>query len=124
MSPADRNGDGSLADQRSRVDALAACEDRAKRLRDRETDLEVEQMAADDELRSALEGLMQTHLGSPLSVGFRSDDGTAGGVPDPLVGEADDPEIVDIEADLTDEAAAPDPADLVIDLLGGEVVTD
>ncbi len=84
----------------------------------------LEQMAADSELRSALESLMQTHLGSPLSVEFRSDDGTAGGVPDPLVGDTDDPEAIDLESDLTDAAAASDPADLVIDLLGGEVVTD
>ena len=84
----------------------------------------LEQMAADEELRSSLESLMETHLGASVKVDFRTDDGTPGGVPDPLVGQADDPELSDIEAGLTDEGTAPDPADLVIDLLGGEVVSD
>lgn len=83
----------------------------------------LEQLAVDVELRGAMESLVASHLPAPLSVSFVSADGRTEAVPDPGLGEADD-SIADIESGLVDEAEAPDPAGLVIDLLGGEVVSD
>jgi DNA polymerase-3 subunit gamma/tau len=83
----------------------------------------LEQMSADDELRSAMERLVAEQLTTPLSVVFVGADGHPEAVPDPPLGVSDD-EIADLESAVDDDGDGPDPADLVIDLLGGEVVSD
>ena len=87
----------------------------------------LEQMVTDEELGAALESLVATHLDTTMHIEFGSDDGSAGGVPDLVGGWGDDPDTTDVavlEANLVGEDEVPDAADLVIDLLGGEVVTD
>ncbi len=83
----------------------------------------LEQLAVDEELRGAMESLVASNVGAPLRVSFVGADGSTEAVPDPGLGEAD-AAMSDLESGLADEADAPDPAGLVIDLLGGEVVSD
>lgn len=79
----------------------------------------LEQLQADDDFRGSLADLTGELLGTPVALDFRATEDSA--VPEPAEpARAPDKEQL-LEAG---DGSGDDPADLVVDILGGEVVTD
>ncbi len=77
----------------------------------------LEQLNADDELRTALESIAAELLGGSISLQFLSDDD-----PGPTV--TDEPARAPDPGSLDDGPEAEDPTDMVVDMLGGTIVDD
>ena len=78
----------------------------------------LEQLNADRELQSALADIAAELLGGSLTLEFRADAETAAGE------EPEPPRAPDKERLIEEGAARDDPADLIADMLGGEVVSE
>jgi hypothetical protein len=78
----------------------------------------LEQLNADTELRVALDNIAAEQLGGPIILEFVADDG-------PTQPATAEPERAPDKDRLVDEGTPPDdPADLIADMLGGEVVSE
>lgn len=77
----------------------------------------LEQLNADDELRTALESIAAELLGGSISLQFLSDD-------DPGPAVTDEPARAPDPGSLDDGPEAEDPTDMVVDMLGGTIVDD
>ena len=78
----------------------------------------LEQLNADTELRVALDNIAAEQLGGPIILEFVADDG-------PTQPATAEPERAPDKDRLIDEGTPPDdPADLIADMLGGEVVSE
>ena len=82
----------------------------------------LEQLNADDQLRAALEAIATEILGSSITLRFQSDDDQAASEEETVVDEAPvrAPEKDDLEAGKDPE----DPADMIVDMLGGKIVEE
>jgi len=77
----------------------------------------LEQLNADDELRTALESIAAELLGGVISLRFVSDE-------DPAPTAAEEPARAPDPGSLDDGPEPEDPTDMVVDMLGGTIVED
>ncbi|MFV9673452.1 MAG: hypothetical protein ACNYZH_09515, partial [Acidimicrobiia bacterium] len=81
----------------------------------------LEQLNADDQLRSALEAIAAEILGSTVTLRFVSDDAPAAGEPKVV----DEPLVRAPEKDDLEEGSDPeDPVDMIAGMLGGKIVEE
>jgi len=82
----------------------------------------LEQLNADDQLRTALEAIATEILGSSITLQFRSDDDQAVSEEEKVVDET--PVRAPEKDDLEEGADLEDPADMIADMLGGKIVEE